>query len=156
MDMMMGAFQSTGERVRPDAYAFTAPPPAATSEIHGFIELTSKCSVTILRELIRAAYDASHHGHVVLALNGVSPRAVDRHLLPALSANGSRREDISYLPVQEVDNEVLERAAGAEFVIAQSSALSAALLARGIGFVNAAMGLRYLGRAEALPFTPES
>lgn len=125
----------------------------APANRRGFIELTSKCSVEMRRRLISAAHDASQEGSVVLVLNGVSTQAV-RGFIDAVSRlKGIPSGNIRLLSVCGIDENLLSEAAEADFVIAQSSALSAALFTRGTRYMAVARGLRFL---QSGPFQRDS
>lgn len=127
---------------RPSAYAYTAPSSAPRAPLRGLVELTSKCDTDVLRQLISAAHEASVDGPVVLVLNGVPQDTVDDVLRQVERVQGPG--DVRCVTMRSVDNQLLARAAVADFVIVQSSALSGTLLSRGIRYMTTAKGLGYL------------
>lgn len=112
--------------------------------IRGFVELTPEVDPDLMGYLVRVANRVSRHGRVILALNGVPVRSVTRHLDPVGQFAAYETGGLRYVAVNPINDEVLDLARVADWVIADSASLSAALFSRAIRHMRAREGTRYL------------
>jgi hypothetical protein len=111
----------------------------------GFVEITSEMTEEVLQALVPLAYGASRAGTIVLALNDVSPKILDRHMDQAVRTHGLGVKGVHYVSADPGDTSLVQRAAQARFVIADSVELSKALSSNGVPHMGSREGLEFLG-----------
>lgn len=123
--------------------------------LNGFVELTEGLRHDTLRFLVTGAYRISRERPVVLALNGVEQRLVDRLLDPAVQADACHSSGVWYLEARPIDGTLLRAAKRASFVIAVSDQLADALEALGVRYMREEEGvIHMMSNGEVQPWEP--
>jgi hypothetical protein len=109
----------------------------ASLQVATLLEIRRKANGDMPASLISAAYRASRSTPVMLVLDSVSPRDVDRVLDPIVARVGYDHRGVIYASMRD-ESTVLSMAESAGAVYAASEGFRSKLEARGIGFKDVA------------------
>jgi hypothetical protein len=116
----------------------------AAHKVSALLEIRREPDGQIPASLISAAYRASRSSSIMLALDSITPKEIDRVLDPVVETNGYHVRGVVYVDAR--DEAAIVVAAAASRVFASSQSFRARLRARGVSYQDVSRAESVLSR----------